>query len=462
MNSIRSNLIAALIGAMVAAMFVGGWATYSAAHNEASDLFDYQLQQIALSLRDQTFQGSAEALANDESLDYVIRVWNQTGLTIYSSRRHQSMPELTRLGYSTADSSEGEWRIFAIQHHGMTIAVAQPMRVRNQLATDAAWRTLKPFLLLLPVLALICWVLVSRGLRPLGQLAQSLTSRSPESLDPLPEPDVPDEVVPLVGSLNDLLMRLKVARDAQRAFVADAAHELRSPLTALQLQLQLVERAGSDTARVQALADLKSGLQRTTHTIQQMLTLARQEPGAAEYAVAQVNLATLVRSVVLDHERLAEAQQIDLGVTDADESAIVQGDVDALRILLANLVGNALRYTPAGGRVDVACGENEHETFVEVSDTGPGIPASERDRVFDRFYRRHGEGKIGSSGQSGSGLGLSIVRTIADRHGAVVDLADAHPGDEAPGLRVTVCFPREHERDQLLPSSVSAKRASGS
>ena len=127
MNSIRSNLIAALIGAMFAAMFFGGWATYSVAHNEASDLFDYQLQQIALSLRDQTFQGSAEALANDESLDYVIRVWNQTGLTIYSSRRHQSMPELTRLGYSTADSSEGEWRIFAIQHHGMTIAVAQPM-----------------------------------------------------------------------------------------------------------------------------------------------------------------------------------------------------------------------------------------------------------------------------------------------------------------------------------------------
>ena len=438
MNSIRSNLIAALIGAMVAAMFVGGWATYSAAHNEASDLFDYQLQQIALSLRDQTFQGSAEALANDESLDYVIRVWNQTGLTIYSSRRHQSMPELTRLGYSTADSDEGKWRIFAIQHHGMTIAVAQPMRVRNQLATDAAWRTLKPFLLLLPALALIFWVLVSRGLRPLLHLAQSLTARSPESLESIQGLAVPDEVEPLVASLNNLLTRLKVARDAQRAFVADAAHELRSPLTALQLQVQLVERADSESARNAALADLKNGLQRTTHTVQQLLTLARQEPGAAEYTMAPVSLAALVRSLVVDHQRLAEAQQLDLGVTDADENAIVQGDADALRILLANLVGNALRYTPAGGRVDVACRQGEGCAFLEVADTGPGIPASERERVFDRFYRRGSEGGAADGGKSGSGLGLSIVRTIADRHGAEVSLSDGESG----GLRVRVRFPR--------------------
>ena len=438
MNSIRSNLIAALIGAMVAAMFVGGWATYSAAHNEASDLFDYQLQQIALSLRDQTFQGSAEALANDESLDYVIRVWNQTGLTIYSSRRHQSMPELTRLGYSTADSDEGKWRIFAIQHHGMTIAVAQPMRVRDQLATDAAWRTLKPFLLLLPALALIFWVLVSRGLRPLSHLAQSLTARSPESLESIQGLAVPDEVEPLVASLNNLLTRLKVARDAQRAFVADAAHELRSPLTALQLQVQLVERADSESARNAALADLKNGLQRTTHTVQQLLTLARQEPGAAEYTMAPVSLAALVRSLVVDHQRLAEAQQLDLGVTDADENAIVQGDADALRILLANLVGNALRYTPAGGRVDVACRKGEGCAFLEVADTGPGIPASERERVFDRFYRRGSEGVAADGGKSGSGLGLSIVRTIADRHGAEVRLSDGESG----GLRVRVRFPR--------------------
>jgi two-component system OmpR family sensor kinase len=144
---------------------------------------------------------------------------------------------------------------------------------------------------------------------------------------------------------------------------------------------------------------------------------------------------------VVDHERLAEAQEIDLGVTEADEAAVVQGDAEALRILLANLVGNALRYTPAGGRVDVACGQNDNGTFIEVVDSGPGIPAIERERVFDRFYRRHGEEGLGSGGKSGSGLGLSIVRTIADRHGATVALSDARRGDASSGLRVTVLFP---------------------
>jgi two-component system OmpR family sensor kinase len=262
--------------------------------------------------------------------------------------------------------------------------------------------------------------------------------RSSESLEPIQGLEVPEEVEPLVGSLNDLLMRLKAARDVQRAFVADAAHELRSPLTALQLQVQLVERADSDDARNEALADLKNGLQRTTHAVHQMLTLARQEPGAAEYTVAPVNLAALARSLVVDHQRLAEARHLDLGVTEADERAVVQGDADALRILLANLVGNALRYTPAGGRVDVACGLSDDGVFLEVVDTGPGIPESERDRVFDRFYRRSNEGVATDGSKSGSGLGLSIVRTIANRHGAAVSLSESKSG----GLRVRVIFPR--------------------
>lgn len=435
MNSIRRHLLIALLGAMFVVMLLGGWATYSAAREEAGALFDYQLKQIALSLRDQTFQGSAEALARDESLDYVIRVWDLTGLTVYFSQPHQSLPELTRLGYSTADTREGAWRVFAIQHHGMTIAVGQPMRVRNQLAAEAAWSSLKPFFVLLPVLGFLIWILVSRGLRPLSRLAQSVKARTPDSLDPLGDDGVPDEVKPLVGSLNDLLSRLKGALDAQRAFVADAAHELRTPLTALQLQVQLVERAGSDEERTSALADLKLGLQRSSHAVQQLLTLARQEPGAAEYRVERVNLAQLVRDCVVAHEQLAEARHIDLGITHAEDPVQVCGDYDALGILLANLVSNALRFTPHGGRIDVACGIAEDVAFVDVGDSGPGIPASERERVFDRFYRRDSPEPNGLPGQPnghhgsrGSGLGLSIVRSIANRHGATVTFADSPVG----------------------------------
>jgi two-component system OmpR family sensor kinase len=320
----------------------------------------------------------------------------------------------------------------------LTISVAQPMRVRNQLAADAAWSTLKPFFVLLPVLGVLIWVLVSRGLRPLGRIARSVQARTPDSLEPLQEVDAPDEVKPLVFSLNDLLARLKSALDAQRAFVADAAHELRTPLTALQLQVQLVERAESDEGRAAALGELKNGLQRTIHAVQQLLTLARQEPGAAEYRIAAVSLASLVRGAVLEHQRLAEAKSIDLGATQTDEAALVSGDADALRILLANLVSNALRYTPSGGRVDVSCGSREGVAFVDVADSGPGIPAVERERVFDRFYRRGGDSADSSTG---SGLGLSIVRTIADRHGAQVSLDDSESG----GLLVQVSFPAAAE-----------------
>jgi len=438
MNSIRRHLLVALLGAMFVVMLLGGWATYNAARDEAGTLFDYQLKQIALSLRDQTFQGSAEALARDESLDYVIRVWDLTGLTVYYSQPHQSLPELTRLGYSTADTREGTWRVFAIQYHGMTIAVAQPMRVRDRLAAEAAWSSLKPFFVLLPVLGILVWILVSQGLNPLSRLARAVKARTPDSLEPLADHGVPEEVQPLVVSLNDLLSRLKSALVAQRAFVADAAHELRTPLTALQLQAQLVERAPSDAERAVALADLKDGLQRASHVVQQLLTLARQEPGAIEHRPEPVNLAQVVRECVVAHEQVADARSIDIGVTRAEDPTLVQGDADALRILLSNLISNALRFTPAGGRIDVACGVDGGRAFMDVADSGPGIPAAERERVFDRFYRRAVVGDVDSQGVAGggSGLGLSIVRSIADRHGAEVTLGDAEMG----GLRARIEF----------------------
>ena len=431
MKSIRRNLLLALLGTMCAAMLIAGWATYRAAHHEADALFDYHLRQIALSVRDQTFLGSPDFLANDENLDYVIRVWDLSGLTVYYSKPHESLPELTQLGYSIAETSEGEWRVFATQYHGLTIAVAQPMRVRNRLATDAAWNTLRPFFFLLPVVGMLVWVLVGLGLRPLARLAESVRKRTPDSLAPLPDEGLPEEIQPLAASLNDLLARLQAAFAAQRDFVADAAHELRTPLTALQLQTQLVERAAGDTERGAALDELKRGLQRTGHTVQQLLTLARLEPGAVSMPSVRVELATLAREAVVEQTRVAEARDIDLGLAEVDSRAVVMGDAEALRILLSNLLANALRYTPRGGRVDVSCRMRDGQPVLEIADTGPGIPEAERERVFDRFYRRPGEQ------ESGSGLGLAIVRAIAERHDAIVSLHAAQGG----GLLARVVFP---------------------
>ena len=179
--------------------------------------------------------------------------------------------------------------------------------------------------------------------------------------------------------------------------------------------------------------------------MQQLLTLARQEPGAVEYRLEPVNLADLVRNSVIAHERLAEAKTIDLGVTEVDETAVVSGDANALRILLDNLVDNALRYTPAGGQVDVSCGQQDGHAFLAVADSGEGIPSDERERVFDRFYRRSGEGVT-----TGSGLGLSIVRMIAERHEAQVTLTES----EASGLLVRVIFRSDKAGSEAKPCRV--------
>ncbi len=431
MKSIRRQLLLALLGTMFAAMLLAGWATYRAARHEADTLFDYHLRQIALAVRDQSFSGAKDFLADDGNVDYVIRIWDFSGLTVYYSKPHESLPELTQLGYSLALTSEGQWRVFALQYHGMTIAVAQPMRVRNRLAADAAWNTLRPFFFLLPAVGLLVWVLVGFGLRPLARLADSVHKRSADSLTPLPDEGLPEEIRPLAAALNDLLARLQAAFSVQRDFVADAAHELRSPLTALQLQVQLVERAADEDARRAALDELKHGLQRASHTVRQLLTLARQEPGAVTMPMARVDLSALSRDAVVDQARLADESGIDLGLTRADNDAFIIGDAGALRILLANLIGNAVRYTPRGGRVDVSCGREDTGVRLEVADTGPGIAENERERVFDRFYRGAG------AQASGSGLGLAIVRTIADRHGASVVLQSAAGG----GLAAIVVFP---------------------
>jgi two-component system OmpR family sensor kinase len=431
MNSIRRKLLLMLIGAMSAVMLLGAAATYTAVREEANTLFDYHLEQIALSMRDQSFQGSTQALVGERNFDFVIRVWDRDGLSTYSSRRHRVLPEIARLGYATEETSEGAWRVFTLQHLDQTIAVAQPLQVRSALAATAALRTLIPYGVLLPLFAALIWLVVIRELRPLDDLARSVGARTPDDLHPFIAGGIPAELRPLVRSLNDLLARLQAALSAQRDFIADAAHELRTPLTALQLQTQLVERATGDAQRTAALGDLKQGLSRTIHTVHQLLTLARQEPGAAEPELAPVALADLVRQVLADHATLAAAKNIDLGATAIDPAARVTGDGDALSTLLANLVSNAVRFTPSAGRIDVSCGVADQRPFLEVADSGPGIPAAERGRVFDRFYRHGGEES------PGSGLGLAIVRTIANRHAATIRLGDAPAG----GLLVRIDFP---------------------
>lgn len=422
MNSIRKTLLITLLSGMGIVMLVGAYATYRVAQNEVNAVADYHLRQIALSLRDQRFQFSPTVpFSEDKNFDFVIRIWDRTGVTVYYSHPHRSLPSLTQLGYSTVATPDGNWRVFAIQYLDETIEVAQPLLVRNAQAANAALRTLTPFLILLPALGVVIWIIVEQGLKPLTRLTQAVRLRTPDSLEPLHDSSGTQEIQPLLNALNDLLARLQTAIHSQRAFIADAAHELRTPLTAVQLQTQVLERADNDAARQAAITDLKAGLKRTTHVVHQLLTLARQDPSGTEYEMTTVDLVEVTQRVVVEHQPLAEAKQIDLGICDSVSAAPIFTNSDALRVLLANLISNAVRYTPNGGKVDVRIGITDH-VFVSICDTGPGIPPEERERVFDRFYRRAG------TEDNGSGLGLAIVKTIAQRLDATVSLLDAEGG----------------------------------
>jgi two-component system OmpR family sensor kinase len=434
MSSLRARLLAWLLGGVLAVGAIGGLSVYRNALHEADAFFDHHLRQTALVLRDEPVEYLLvpRLPAPDAAYDFVVQVWSLDGVRVYLSRPHAVLPQVTTLGFSTVQTTEGRWRVFGVQAETRVIQVAQPMSVRQDRAAQLALQTLKPFALLLPALALLIWFAVGQALRPLGRLAAALQGRRVEALDPLPEAALPAEVQPLVSALNDLLGRLRGALERERAFMADAAHELRTPLTALHLQLGMLARASSERERAAAMATLSAGVQRAIRLIEQMLSLARQQPRGVSRA--PLRLDELAREVVAELVPLADLRHIDLGVA-AAAPVSVSADADALRTLLRNLIDNAVRYSGEGGRVDVAvaAADGAHGgARLTESDDGPGIAAGERARVLDRFYRPAG------STQPGSGLGLAIVRTIAEAHGASVTLGEG-PGGR--GLAVTVSFP---------------------
>ena len=435
MTSLRARLLALLLGLLALAALVMGAVTYRTVLAETETLFDYQLRQMALSLRDQgeIAPDQARALA-DEQLDFVVQIWTVDGRSIYASRPHSALPTRAYLGFAEIEVTGQTWRTFSVAASDRVIQVAQPQAIRHRLAADAALRSVKPLLLVTPLLALAMWWLALRALEPLRTLARSLAERREAELAPLPAAGLPDELAPLVEALNGLLARLAASFDTQRAFVADAAHELRSPLTALKLQLSLLERAPDEAARREALHALAGGIDRAARLVEQLLALARSEAGAPALVPQPLDLAETVRRAIADTLALARSRGVDLALQGGEEGILVQGDAAGLAALMRNLADNAVRHAPAGSTVQLALARAaDGAALLTVDDAGPGIPPAHRERVFDRFVRRAGR----DDATTGSGLGLAIVRNVAHAHGATVELGDSPLG----GLRATVRFP---------------------
>jgi two-component system OmpR family sensor kinase len=438
--SIRGRLLAWLLGAVLGAGALAGAVVHAVALHEINELFDYHIRQLALSLAAQSMRQDAALVAlpdegERKEFDFAVQIWNEEGDSVYLSPNYPALPSRAVLGFSDVNDSSGEWRVYATQWGSRTIQVVQPLSVRREIAFESALRTLSPLLLVIPLLAATVWATVGRAMRPLRGVVDAVERKGAGALEPLEERGLPIEIAPLVAALNRLLGRLEQSVAAQRSFVGDAAHELRTPLAALRLQAQVLVRAGDEAERRATGDEFVASVDRATHLVEQLLELARSEPDAAPHRFDPVRLDEIARETVAELAGAALARGIDLGLGPEHRDGIaVNGDAQSLRILLRNLVDNAVRYTPAGGRVDVAAGRRDGSTVLSVLDTGPGIAPAERDRVFDRFYRLPG------SAEGGSGLGLAIVRRIAELHGAQVRL---EAGEAGIGLKASVEFPRQ-------------------
>ena len=429
--SIRRRLLLALLAALFLVGLASSGATWYAVHQEAKRLFDYQLEQMALSLRDHVLQSSDGPLGQvlePLQYDFIVQVWDPRGAVVYLSDRGIVLPP-SASGLQTVRADGADWRVFTLPQKDKTIQVAAPLSLRSDRSFSMALRILVPLLASIPLFAVLIWLVVGKGLQPLVEITRAIRRRAPASLEPLPERALPEEVTPVVRELNALLARLGDALETQKQFTADAAHELRTPLTALPMQVQLVERARSPEERRAALEALKAGVRRATRLVEQLLAMARLEPEASGQELREVDLASLAAETAAALEPLAEAKGVELRLAEVGPARLV-GDEQALAMLVRNLADNALRYTPAGGRVTLGTRAEDGRAVLEVSDTGPGIPTEERTRVFDRFYRLPG------SGSEGSGLGLAIVKRVAQAHGAEIALAEHAPS----GLSVTVRF----------------------
>ena len=444
-HSLRRRLLLSVMTAIVLAALFQAVSAYRGALTQADEMFDYHLQQMALSMRarlpertvppGQQLAPPPQERDDDGEIDYLIQIWGADGIQLFRSS-HSALPPRAVLGFSDVHQGGTSYRVYSIQTPFQTIQIAQDMSARTGRARALALRAMLPMALIAPLLMLVIWVVIRQSLSPLERTRRQVASRTAEDLSPLAEDGLPDEVRPLVQELNLLFDRMHTVLQAQKAFVANAAHELRTPLTALKLQAQALRRAPDEATRDVAVGRLHLGIERAVRRLTQRRALARQEgeQAADRPEPATVELRQLAQAAATELQAPAEDRGIELRLA-AGPPASVQGDAEALRILLRNLLENAIKYTPTGGRVLVDAAASDGRTRLVVEDSGPGIPEADRERVFDRFYRS-GDATATSSG---SGLGLSIVKTVAAQHGASVRL-DSSP--TLAGLRVTVEFPQ--------------------
>lgn len=426
--------LAILIVACAAAAFA-----FMSAFDEAHEMQDDTLRQVAVLFDRQgvTVQSptAADIAGDNEDSRFIFQYLGDE----HSTWQHLNaapglpLPEALAEGISTLNINGEHFRVLVrTLLSGERIAIAQETGARDREARESAWRSLLPFLILFPVLLLVVGDLVRKLFRPIAALSADIDGRAEHALHPLNERHVPQEIRPFVVAINRLLGRVAQSMEMQARFVADAAHELRSPLTALSLQAERLGAAEMPLEAQQRLITLRRGIERGRNLLDQLLTLTRAQ-GVRPQPEASSSVHTVFRQVLEDLLPLAEAKNIDIGVESEGDVWVRMDEID-LATVVKNLIDNAIRYTPDHGQIDLSVDASKGLARVQVRDSGPGIAIEERPRIFDPFYRILGNSEVGS------GLGLAIVKAIANRNNAQIELAF---NDEVHhrGLCISVLIP---------------------
>ena len=434
--SIRRRLMLGLGILITVTSFIETGVAYDVALREVDGIADTHMAQMARALRHDRFERSAPRLptpeGKDETNSFKIQITPiPEGEFPFPSRDNGNIMR----GYSMRDIGGKSYRIYTTYSRSNKIEVMHDMALRSASARELALRIMLPFFIISPLMLLCVWLGISLSLRPLFTSRNEIGKRDANDLSPLSVAGVPMELLPFVNEINALFARVSNAFIAQKNFVADAAHELRSPLAALRLQVQGLQKAGSDETRNTAAERLTAGIDRASRLVEQMLILAREE--SAERLHEEVDLSALTRLAISDVLPLSQVRGIDIGaklpLKANDQDSKTKGNPEALRIMVCNILDNAVKYAPLQGIVDVSLQRNQDGLILRVEDNGPGVSEEDRLRIFERFHRSAET----SSTTIGSGLGMAIVKAIADAHNVSIDITQS---SELGGLAVTLHF----------------------
>jgi two-component system, OmpR family, sensor kinase len=419
MRSLRKTMLIWVTALLAIAGAGAVTASYCFVKEEADSLLDTELRQIALNAGEGLSENALPHMAYEIEDEVVVQIWNASGEAILRPSPID-IPRQSKLGLADVEFEGNSWRVYTSSDGVRTAQVAQRWSVREELARNAALGAALPILGVVPIAWLVIIWAINRLLRRLSGFAESLAQRSVDAKDPIPLENVPPEIAPLNAALNELIGRHQSAVDRQRRFVSDAAHELRTPLAALQIQVDNLKTHAKDTQR-EAIDELNGGVRRASALVEQLLRMARLDDSASSGRRTDIDLKDLVAAVVADHVAIAMQKDVDLGLSENETRGVRLCDPET-GILFANLVDNAIRYTPSGGAIDVVVKRQGSDATVEVVDSGCGIPEAALPRIFDRFFR------AAPADIEGTGLGLAIAKAIADRNGfrlTIVNRQDA-------------------------------------